>query len=405
MQEKDIMAMFLNEKKWAELDRVTEEVVRVVQAGGSWSLGQCEPPAKGWPANFRVPQEPTPGIWDDNPLLKGQDTSADVTAVHSTITSTTTAVSTPARHTDEPKSAKKVKAAQPSKVLTNDVVTTLMKYPLKASGPQPGASETSQADAEATRGRPGRTSTPSNEINGRTKSSRNKAKNAKTREATSNAPTDNELSVPPLDRRPTQAPIRVGTPAFGLVDDRLSDDDTDAQTVVPQRKPPAVPQVTKTPEPSSNLTNGIPDRASVPLPAPLDPKSVFTPYHKKGYIPHNSPNAGGFSATDVEVTKAVIIKAMEQRGPKVATLDKNDWVRELLQLIHVCRPCLMQGVADTDCPQRLAKISSMHSMMNIGPEVLHLSPLNYCDSMLSTATVVLFAAWSRLLHLPIPIHA
>jgi hypothetical protein len=262
------------------------------------------------------------------------------------------AVSTPARPADESKSAKKVKAAQPSRVLTNDVVTTLMKYPLKASGPQPGPSETSQPDAEATRGRPGRTSTPSNEqINGRTKSSRNKAKNVKTREATSNAPTDNERepSLPPPDRRSTPAPIRVGTPAFGLVDDRLSDDDTDAQTVVPQRKPPAVSQVTKTPEPSSNLTNGIPDRASEPPPAPIDPKSVFTPYHKKGYIPHNSPNTDGFSATDVEVTKEVIIKAMEQRGPKVAALDKNDWVRELLQLIHVCRPCIMRVVADTDC--------------------------------------------------------
>lgn len=354
MQEKDLMAMFLNEKKWAEVERVTEEVVRVVQAGGSWWLGQCEPPAKGWPASFQVPQEPTPGIWDDNPLLKGQDTNADITAVDTTTALTATAVSTPARPADEPKSAKKGKATQPSRVLTNDVVTTLMKYPLKASGPQPGASEPSQPDAETTRGRPGRISTPSNEqTNGRTKSSRNKAKNVKTREATSNAPTDNERepSLPPPDRRSTPAPIRVGTPAFGLVDDRLSDDDTDAQTVVPQRKPPAVSQVTKTPEPSSNLTNGIPGRASEPPPVapPIDPKSVFTPYHKKGYIPHNSPNTDGFSATDVEVTKEVIIRAMEQRGPKVAALDKNDWVRELLQLIHVCHPYLMQGVADAYC--------------------------------------------------------
>jgi len=338
------MAVFLNEKKWADVERVTEEVVRVVQAGGSWWLGQCEPPAKGWPASFQVPQEPTPGIWDvpDNPLLKGQDTNADISAVDTTSTSTAIAASTPARPADEPKSAKKGKTTQPSRVLTNDVVTTLMKYPLKASGPQPGASEPSQPDAETTRGRPGRIPTPNNEqINGRTKSSRNKAKNVKTREATSNVPTDNERepSLPPPDRRSTPAPMRVGTPAFGLVDDRLSDDDTDAQTVVPQRKPPSVSQVTKTTEPSSNLTNGIPGRASEPPPAPLiDPKSVFTPYHKKGYIPHNPPNTDALSATDVEVTKEVIIKAMEQRGPKVAALDKNDWVRELLQLIHVCRP-------------------------------------------------------------------
>jgi len=345
------MAMCL---KWAEVDRVTEEVVRVVQAGGSWSHGQCEPPAKGWSANFQVPQEPTPGIWDDNPLLKGQDTSADVTAVDTTMTttSTMTAVSTPARPADEPKLIKKVKAAQPSRVLTNDVVTTLMKYPLKASGPQPGTSETGQPDAEAIRGRPGRMSTPSNEhTNGRTKSSRNKGKNVKTREATSNAATDNERepSLPPPDCRSTPAPMRVGTPAFALIDDRLSDDDTDAQTVVPQRKPPNVPQVTKTPERLSNLTNGIPDRVSEPPPAPhVDPKSVFTPYHKKGYVPHNSPNTDGFSAPDVEVMKEVIVKAMEQRGPKLAALDKNDWVRELLQLIHVRRPCIMAGVADTD---------------------------------------------------------
>lgn len=348
MQEKDIMAMSLNEKKWTEVERVTEEVVRVVQAGGSWWLGQCEPPAKGWPASFQVPQEPTPGIWDDNPFLKAQCTSASITAVETATTSTAITVSTPAPPVDEPKSAKKGKATQPSRVLTNDVVTTLMKYPLKASGPQPGASEPSQPDVEATQGRPGRISTPSNEqTNGRTKSSRNKAKGVKPREATSNAPTDNEreVSLPPPDRRSTPAPIRVGTPAFGLVDDRLSDDDT----VVPQRNPPAVSQVTKTPESSSNLTNGIPGRASEPLPAPpIDPKSVFTPYHKKGYIPHNSPNTDGFSAADVEVTKEVIIKAMEQRGPNVATLDKNDWVRELLQLIHVCRPCLIQAVADAD---------------------------------------------------------
>lgn len=352
MQEKDIMAMSLNEKKWTEVERVTEEVVRVVQAGGSWWLGQCEPPAKGWPASFQVPQEPTPGIWDDNPFLKSQNTSADIAAVDTTTASPATAVSTAARPADEPKSAKKGKATQPSRVLTNDVVTTLMKYPLKASGPQPGASEPSQPDAEANRGRPGRISTPSNEqTNGRTKSSRSKAKSVKPREATSNVPTDNEreASLPPPDRRSTPAPMRVGTPAFGLVDDRLSDDDTDAQTVVPQRRPPAVSQVTKTPEPSSNLTNGIPGRASEPPPAPpIDPKSVFTPYHKKGYIPHNSPNTDGFSATDVEVTKEVIIKAMEQRGPNVAALDKNDWVRELLQLIHVCRCCTMQDVADAD---------------------------------------------------------
>ena len=346
MQEKDIMAMYLNETKWAEVDRVTEEVVRVVQAGGSWSLGQCEPPAKGWPANFQVPQEPTPGIWDDNPLLKFQDIGADIATVDTTTTSTSTAASTAARPADESKLAKKVQAAQPSRVLTNDVVTTLMKYPLKASGLQPVASETSQPDAEAARGRPGHTSAPSTEqTNGRTKSSRNKAKHVKTREATSNAPTDNERepSLPPPDRRSTPAPIRVGTPAFGLVDDRLSDEDTDAQTVVPQRKPPAVSQSTKVLEPSNNLTNGIPNRASNPSPAPpVDPKSVFTPYHKQGYIPHNSPSTNGFSATDVEATKEVIVKAMEQRGAKVAALDKNDWVRELLQLIHVCGPVLCQ---------------------------------------------------------------
>jgi hypothetical protein len=344
--------MYLNEKKWAEVERVTEEVVRVVQAGGSWWLSQCEPPAKGWPANFHMPQEPTPGIWDDNPFLKRQDTSADITAVDTSAVSTATAVSTPARPTEEPKSAKKVKAAQPSRVLTHDVVTTLMKYPLKASGPQPGANETGQPDAEAIRGRLGRTSMSSNEqANGRTKTSRNKAKNVKTRESTSNAPTDNEreASLPPLDRRPTPAPIRVGTSAFGLVDDRLSDDDTDAQTVVPQRKPPTVPQATKTPEPSSGLTNGISNRTSEPPPAPsVDPKSVFTPYHKQGYIPHNSPSTNGFSATDVEVTKEVIIKAMEQRGAKVAALDKNDWVRELLQLIHVRRPCVVPGIPEAD---------------------------------------------------------
>ena len=355
MQEKDIMAMFLNEKKWAEVDRVTEEVVRVVQAGGSWSLGQCEPPAKGWPGNFQVPQEPTPGIWDDNPLLKYQDTNPDIPAVDTTTTSTATAAATATRPADESRLAKKVKAAQPSRVLTNDVVTTLMKYPLKASGPQPAASESSQPDAEAARGRPGRTATPSNEqTNGRPKSSRNKAKIVKTREATSNTPTDNERepSLPPPDRRSTPAPLRVGTPAFGLVDDRLSDDDTDAQTVVPQRKPPAVSQPTKTPEPSSGLTNGISNPVSDRYPAPpVDPKSVFTPYHKKGYIPHNSPNTDGFSAADVEVTKEVIIKAMEQRGAKVAALDKNDWVRELLQLIHVCGPCIIPGVADTDYRQ------------------------------------------------------
>ena len=356
MQEKDIMALFLNETKWTEVDRVTEEVVRVVQAGGSWSLGQCEPPAKGWPANFQVPQVPTPGIWDDNPLLKFQDANADITTVDPTTTVSAAAISNPARPADESNLAKKVKAAQPSRVLTHDVVTTLMKYPLKASGPQPAASEISQPDAEATRGRPGHTSTPSNEqINGRTKSSRNKAKQ-KTREATSNsnAPTDNErepsLSRP--DRRSTPAPIRVGTPAFGLVDDRLSDDDTDAQTVVPQRKPPAASQSTKTPEPSNKLTNGIPNHASdASLAPPVDPKSVFTPYHKQGYIPHNSPNTSGLSATDVEVTKEVIIKAMEQQGAKVATLDKNDWVQELLQLIHVRRPCIVPGDVDTDCSQ------------------------------------------------------
>jgi hypothetical protein len=350
MQEKDIMAMFLNEKNWTEVERVTEEVVRVVQAGGSWWLGQCEPPAKGWPANFPVPQEPTPGIWGDNPLLKGRDTSAGITPVDTTTAST--AVPTPARPPDEPKSAKKVKTTQPSRVLTHDVVTTLMKYPLKAAGPQPAASETSQPDGEATRGRPGSISMPNNEqTNGRTKSSRNKAKNGNTREATSNAPTDNERepSLPPPDRRSTPAPLRVGTPAFGLVDDRLSDDDTDAQTVVPQRKPSAVPQTAKTREPSSNLTNGISDRTSQPSTAPpVDPKSVFTPYHKKGYIPHNSPTTDGFSATDVEVTKEVIIKAMEQRGAKVAALDKNDWVRELLQLIHVSRSSMVLGMPGAD---------------------------------------------------------
>lgn len=355
MQEKDILAMFLNEKKWAEVERVTEEVVRVVQAGGSWWLGQCGPPAKGWPVNFQVPQDPTPGIWDDNPLLKGQDTIAGITPVDTTTTTASAVSTTPARPADDPKSTKRVKAAQPSRVLTNDVVSTLMKYPLKASGPQPGTSETSQPDAEATRGRPGRTSTPNNEqTNGRAKVPRNKAKNAKTREATSNAPTDNERepSLPPPDRRSTPAPVRVGTPAFGLVDDRLSDEDTDAQTVVPQRKLPAVSQATKSPKLSSNLTNGIPDRASEPSPAPpVDPKSVFTPYHKKGYIPHNSPNTEGFSATDVEVTKEVIINAMERRGANVAALDKNDWVRELLQLIHVCRPCIVPCVADTDRSQ------------------------------------------------------
>ncbi len=45
-------------------------------------------------------------------------------------------------------------------------------------------------------------------------------------------------------------------------------------------------------------------------------------------------------------------------------------------------------------------------MMNINLEGLHLNPLNYCDLTLRTATVVLFAARSRVsCTLPIPIHA
>jgi hypothetical protein len=36
-------------------------------------------------------------------------------------------------------------------------------------------------------------------------------------------------------------------------------------------------------------------------------------------------------------------------------------------------------------------------MMNIDLEALHLNPLNYCDLMLRTTTVVLFAARSRVL--------
>ena len=45
-------------------------------------------------------------------------------------------------------------------------------------------------------------------------------------------------------------------------------------------------------------------------------------------------------------------------------------------------------------------------MMNIDLEALHLNPLNYCDLMPRTTTVVLFAARSRVsCTCPIPIHA
>ncbi|CCA75057.1 hypothetical protein PIIN_09042 [Serendipita indica DSM 11827] len=157
------------------------------------------------------------------------------------------------------------------------------------------------------------------------------------------------------------------TPSFAIVDDRLSDDDEEDSKFSFKTSEPAVASAIAEPEvlamakkqPNGKKADKKGKKGKVQLPAqPTPPPSAsnlatpppgsgsgFVKYHQRGYIPQNTDKK---PAIDPEIMHDVLLGAIERKAGdasstagdssfplvKFPVLARNDWVRELLQLIH-----------------------------------------------------------------------
>ncbi|PVG00816.1 hypothetical protein CPB86DRAFT_782374 [Serendipita vermifera] len=381
-RESDLLAMLRLGSQVTEIERVAEEIVRVVAAGGTWCRNEYAPPESGWPADWEEPKGTAKEIWGPvaaNPI------PGETTATRETLTSVYTSssisdasgikVPAPPASAPPPKQStpitngkKKPSTPQPPAglVLTNDVLSNLLNAPLKTSlapprqdiddhkTPVPSDFNAILPDTTSSQ-KP--LSTP-----GKSRRAKAKAKRLASESATASA-AESEMSVVESDEHDNDVStavsqvstgssiLRIGTPAFGIIDDRLSDDEDQA---LPNTNPtanaattsvsPTTPAITregsttkegkkkgkkKAQQPHNTQVNQTPSQSSANQDAPIP---GILKFHQKGYIPQNSDKS---SSLDTSVMKEVLVSAMvKENGNSALPSERNNWIRELLQLIH-----------------------------------------------------------------------
>lgn len=341
-KETDLLSMLVVGSRITEIERVAEEIVRVVMAGGTWCRNEFVPPENGWPADWEEPKGTTGDIWGRR-LTKSRDPNADpITGIPKSSSLSDASTIRPGNSKTNGTSNGKKKASQQQRVLNPDVLSNLMQAPLKT-----GTSTLRPNTAPAATGEDdGRTPIPSDFTSQLpdTEDSHNNSQPSKGRRNKSKSKQGVENIVPgagpdssigssdgrePILRTTSSTPaLRVGTPAFGIVDDRLSDDEEiEATTSQVRHTPVTVEKREGETEARGKKKKEAKRRPeSMPKPPPLK-------YHEKGYIPQNSSD--DTPALDSNVLRSVLSNGIAAEMKNYPVLERNDWVRELLQLIHV----------------------------------------------------------------------
>jgi hypothetical protein len=337
-----------------EIERVAEEIVRIVISGGTWCRNEYIAPETGWPAEWEEPKGTTKDVWGPvtaNPI------PGETTATRATLTSSATTISDastvqppppPPSIKHSPVPAEKKRNSQPpaGRVLSNDVLSNLLQAPLKTMATPPRLVEDEHKTPIPS---DFRVSLPSvsKPVDTSTKSRRAKAKAKKmvkeTVPSTLAVESESSMAEPESDevetdpsRSTTSTPApRWNAPAFGIVDDRLSDEEdhpSKESAPVPSSAAP-VPTVTQQDVrrlEKMSRKKGKQKEQQQPAKPP-----TFLKYHQKGYIPENTDST---AAIDPKLTGEALVSALIKKGGDFPILERNDWVRELLQLIHVSPP-------------------------------------------------------------------
>ncbi|KAG8832767.1 hypothetical protein FRC17_000682 [Serendipita sp. 399] len=434
-KENDLLTMLMVGSQITEIERVAEEVVRVVTAGGTWCRNEYIAPESGWPADWEEPKGTTKDVWGP---VQANPIPEETTAARATLTSSEpppipanpiilsaseetvrefTTIPPPLQYPVPAVNERKggnnqSQLLQPihphGRVLNNDVLSTLLHMPRQPpnmrfpddlhktptpsdfTSPLPDSSLSSTSSRPFTDSSPGQTKSkpskqkhqqqqppppPVGSSNGKATSRRSKAK-AK-REATStwtgaathaqdehfagSSAAESESSMvesdeQDIDTHPTPrvqgpatvvqppsrstmstpAPSIIGTSAYTIVDDRLSDDE---EPEPPPKVSSAEPSVTQQPATESKKEKkGKKGAKSASQQSQLSaalPPGGFVKYHQKGYIPQNTEEK---PLVDVDLMHDVVVSGVmkldKADGAAFPTLERNDWIRELLQLIH-----------------------------------------------------------------------
>lgn len=355
--------MVITGSQITEIERVAEEIVAVVSLGGTWCRNEYSAPPDGWPEGWVEPKGTTKDVWGpvvSNPK-PGETSTARATltnpssAVSNGVLEASTIKTTPKKDKDTSTPSKKKTQNQnqqqqrppPSgRVLNNDVLSNLLAAPFKPpSEPAPQDEHKTPVPADFI-------SLPQEPVppipplpNGKGRRAKGKGKKAGAGNKASSSAA--ELGTPffgngnaqESKRESSVSPVRWRTLTFDVIDDRLSDEEEDETTEVSVQSSP-------------NSSRGVPEKAipekvidhedlerlsqSLGLPPP------FIKYHKKGYIPQNTEER---PVVDTDIMHDVLLNAVsKEKDTNFPLLERNEWIRELLQLIHVSKffdPCVL----------------------------------------------------------------
>jgi hypothetical protein len=334
-----------------EIERVAEEVVRVVSAGGTWCRNEYIAPPTGWPSEWEEPKGTAKDVWghvtarDDraSPDINGTQVPSKTPPALSDAST----VKQLAPRRDEHAVNGKKKSPQPptGRVLNNDVLSNLLQAPLKTMLGPPKAQDDEHKTPVASE------VSPSLPVNGRPKGNsrreKAKAKRLAAEAAATSSAADSESSLIGSDEHDTFAPrsaastpaLRVRTPGFAIVDDRLSDEEEEEvipkPTIPAKESPPPPPPKQSTIKKEKKKKEKMVKEADAKVEAKAEVVAAvptIVKYHQKGYIPQNTDEG---PAVDLKVMQNVLVNAVKNEGKPFPLLDRNDWVREVLQLIHV----------------------------------------------------------------------
>jgi len=345
LRENDLLAMLMVGSQITEIERVAEEIVRVVISGGTWCRNEYIAPETGWPAEWEEPKGTTKDVWgpvEANPI-PGETTVARPTLTTSTSVADAVPILLPPK-APSPVPIEKKRSPQPpvGRVLSDDVLSNLLQAPLKTIATPPRHVEDEHKTPIPSDFRVSLPSVSKPADNpGKSRRAKAKAKKLGKEKIASTSALESESSMaeaesdevetnPSRSISSTPAP-RWNTPSFGIIDDRLSDEE-DNVSKEPQPKPSPSPVHTVTQQDVRSLEKMSRKKGKQKEQPPPAKAPTFLKYHQKGYIPENTDAT---PVIDPQLTREVLVSAMEKRGGNLPVLERNEWVRELLQLIHV----------------------------------------------------------------------